>query len=37
MNSIFSTAAAVTLIITLLLDNTVYGTKRERGLHVWEE
>ncbi|GAB4815990.1 hypothetical protein N2152v2_003036 [Parachlorella kessleri] len=37
MNSIFSTAAAVTLIITLFLDNTVPGGKRERGLHIWEE
>ena len=37
MNSIFSTAAAVTLIITLFLDNTVPGSKRERGLHIWEE
>ncbi len=35
-NSIFSTGPAVALIITLVLDNTVPGTQRERGLHVWQ-
>lgn len=35
LNAIFSTGAAVALIVTLFLDNTVPGTKRERGLHVW--
>ena len=34
-NSIFSTGPAVALIITLILDNTVPGTREERGLHVW--
>lgn len=35
LNAIFSTGAAVALIATLFLDNTVPGTDRERGLHVW--
>lgn len=34
-NAIFSTGAAVTLIVTLFLDNTIPGTIKERGLHVW--
>ena len=34
-NAIFTTAPAVALIITLVLDNTIPGTIRERGLHVW--
>ncbi|KAK9829197.1 hypothetical protein WJX72_004442 [[Myrmecia] bisecta] len=34
-NSIFTTAAAVALIITMFLDNTIPGTREERGLHVW--
>lgn len=34
-NAIFTTGAAVTLIITLFLDNTIPGTMKERGLHVW--
>ena len=34
-NAIFTTAPAVSLIITLVLDNTIPGTIRERGLHVW--
>eukprot|EP00884_Botryococcus_braunii_P002860 jgi/Botrbrau1/12575/Bobra.0169s0108.1 len=36
MNSIFSTAAAVSLIITMILDNTIKGTREERGLQVWQ-
>ena len=35
LNAIFSTGAAVALIATLFLDNTVPGSDRERGLHVW--
>lgn len=35
LNAIFSTGAAVALIATLFLDNTVPGTDRERGLHMW--
>lgn len=35
LNSIFQTAAAVSLMLTLLLDNTVPGSDQERGLHVW--
>ena len=35
-NSIFATGPAVALIITLVLDNTVPGTREERGLHVWQ-
>ncbi|KAK9835389.1 hypothetical protein WJX81_006828 [Elliptochloris bilobata] len=34
-NSIFNTAAAVSLIVTLFLDNTIPGSEEERGLHVW--
>jgi hypothetical protein len=34
-NSIFHTAAAVALMLTLLLDNTIPGSDEERGLHVW--
>lgn len=34
-NAIFATGAAVTLIVTLFLDNTIPGTIKERGLHVW--
>lgn len=36
-NSIFATGPAVALIITLVLDNTVPGTREERGLHVWQQ
>ncbi|CAK0786722.1 hypothetical protein CVIRNUC_009936 [Coccomyxa viridis] len=36
-NAIFSTGPAVALIITLILDNTVPGTREERGLHVWQQ
>ena len=36
-NSIFATGPAVALIVTLLLDNTIPGTRRERGLHVWQQ
>ena len=36
-NAIFSTGPAVALIITLVLDNTVPGTREERGLHVWQQ
>lgn len=36
-NAIFNTAAAVTLIITMVLDNTIPGTREERGLHVWAQ
>ncbi|GBF96299.1 nucleobase-ascorbate transporter-like [Raphidocelis subcapitata] len=35
LNSIFSTAAAVSLIITVILDNTIPGTDAERGLTSW--
>jgi hypothetical protein len=35
LNSIFQTAAAVSLMLTLLLDNTIPGSDQERGLHVW--
>lgn len=34
-NSIFETGAAVALIITMVLDNTVPGSSEERGMHVW--
>jgi hypothetical protein len=34
-NSIFHTAAAVALMLTLFLDNTIPGSDEERGLHVW--
>ncbi|KAF6262263.1 permease family-domain-containing protein [Scenedesmus sp. NREL 46B-D3] len=34
-NSIFHTAAAVALLLTLFLDNTIPGSDEERGLHVW--
>lgn len=36
-NAIFSTGPAVALIITLVLDNLVPGTREERGLHVWQQ
>jgi nucleobase transporter 1/2 len=36
-NAIFSTGPAVALIITLILDNTIPGTREERGLHVWQQ
>lgn len=36
-NSIFHTAAAVALILTMILDNTIPGTPEERGLHVWQQ
>jgi hypothetical protein len=36
-NSIFHTAAAVALIITMVLDNTIPGSPEERGLHVWQK
>jgi nucleobase transporter 1/2 len=32
LNSIFHTAAAVALLLTLLLDNTIPGSDEERGL-----
>ena len=32
LNSIFQTAAAVALLLTLLLDNTLPGSDEERGL-----
>ncbi|KAF8056380.1 NAT1 [Scenedesmus sp. PABB004] len=35
LNSLFHTAAAVALILTLLLDNTIPGSDEERGLTVW--
>ncbi|KAI8476384.1 MAG: permease family-domain-containing protein [Monoraphidium minutum] len=35
LNSIFATAAAVALILTLFLDNTIPGTDAERGLTRW--
>jgi hypothetical protein len=34
---LFHTGAAVALIITLVLDNTIPGTAEERGLHVWQK
>jgi nucleobase transporter 1/2 len=34
-NSVFSSAAAVALLLTLLLDNTIKGSDAERGLTVW--
>ena len=36
-NSIFATGPAVALIVTLFLDNTVPGSRKERGLHVWQQ
>ncbi len=36
-NSIFATGPAVALIITLFLDNTIPGSRKERGLHVWQQ
>ena len=36
-NSIFSTGPAVALMITLFLDNTIPGSREERGLHVWQQ
>jgi hypothetical protein len=36
MNSIFSTAAAVSLILTMILDNTIAGSREERGLQMWQ-
>src|SRR5689334_6394855 len=35
LNSIFHTAAAVALMLTLLLDNTIPGSDEERGLTAW--
>jgi hypothetical protein len=34
-NSVFSSAAAVALLLTLLLDNTIRGSDAERGLTAW--
>ncbi|WIA39456.1 hypothetical protein OEZ86_005555 [Tetradesmus obliquus] len=34
-NSVFSSAAAVALLLMLLLDNTIKGSDAERGLTVW--
>ena len=35
LNTLFKTPMAVALMIALLLDNTLPGTKEERGLHHW--
>ena len=35
LNTLFQTPMAVALLIALLLDNTLPGSKEERGLHHW--
>lgn len=37
LNSLFATAAAVALILTVVLDNTIPGTDSERGLTHWRD
>lgn len=35
--SIFSSTMIVALICSFILDNTIPGTRKERGLHVWDK